>query len=108
MNDSMKSARQFLSLSGAAIGALLLTSCTVGPQYVKPSVPMTPAFKEPPPEQFQESKDWKPAQPSQPLPVKWWEVFGDPRLQCARRTGGARQTQDLKVAEAHFREARAP
>jgi NodT family efflux transporter outer membrane factor (OMF) lipoprotein len=106
MNDSMKPVRLSLAMSGAALGTLLLTSCTVGPQYVKPSVPMTPAFKEQPPEQFQESKDWKPAQPSQPLPVKWWEVFRDPRLNALEEQV-APGNQDLKVAEAHFREARA-
>jgi NodT family efflux transporter outer membrane factor (OMF) lipoprotein len=102
----MKPARAFVAVSGAALGALLLTSCTVGPQYVKPSVPLTPAFKEQPPEQFRESKDWKPAQPSQPLPVQWWEVFGDPRLNALEEQV-ASGNQDLKVAEAHFREARA-
>jgi len=102
----MSSVRLSLSLSGAVIGALLLTSCTVGPQYVKPTVATTPAFKEQPPEQFQESKDWKPAQPGQPLPVKWWEVFGDPRLNALEEQV-APGNQDLKIADAHFREARA-
>ena len=98
----MKSIQLFL----AVLGAVLLASCTVGPKYVKPSVPMTPAFKEPPPEQFQESKDWKPAQPSQPLPAKWWEAFGDPQLNALEEQVVA-GNQDLKIAEAHFREARA-
>ena len=98
----MKSIQLFL----AALGALLLASCTVGPKYVKPSVPLTPAFKEPPPEQFRESKDWKPAEPGQPLPAKWWEAFGDPQLNALEEQVAA-GNQDLKVAEAHFREARA-
>jgi NodT family efflux transporter outer membrane factor (OMF) lipoprotein len=88
------------------LGLVLLADCTVGPKYVKPAVPSTPAFKEAPPEQFQESKDWKPAQPSRPLATKWWEAFGDPELNALEEqvTSG---NQDLKVAEAHFREARA-
>src|ERR1700719_3959540 len=98
----MRSIQLFL----AVLGALLLASCTVGPKYVKPSVPMTPAFKEPPPGQFRESKEWKPAEPGQPLPAKWWEAFGDPQLNALEeQVGGG--NQDLKVAEAHFHEARA-
>ena len=53
----------------------------VGPKYVKPTVPMAPAFKEQPPESFKESDGWKPAQPGdQTLRGKWWEIFGDPQL----------------------------
>ena len=53
----------------------------VGPKYVKPTVPMAPAFKEQPPDSFKESDGWKPAQPGdQALRGKWWEIFGDPQL----------------------------
>src|ERR1700685_988312 len=93
-------------ISLAVLGPIFLAGCTVGPKYVRPSVPMTPAFKEPPPDQFLESKDWKPAQPAQPLPAKWWEAFGDSRLNALEEQVAA-GNQDLKVAEAHFREARA-
>lgn len=58
-----------------------LASCTVGPKYSKPSVPMTPAFKEPPPANFKESGNWKSAQPEDSvLRGKWWQIFNDPRL----------------------------
>jgi len=78
----------------------------VGPKYDKPAVPMTPVFKEPPPESFKESKDWKVGQPGSPaIGAKWWEIFGDPQLNGfeERVTLG---NQDLRVAEARFREAR--
>ncbi len=86
---------------------LLLTGCMVGPKYSKPSVPMTPAYKEPPPESFKETKDWKTAQPGAPeIAIKWWEIFGDPQLNALEEQV-ASGNQDLKAAEARFREARA-
>jgi hypothetical protein len=45
------------------MGALLLTGCGVGPKYVRPAVPMAPAYKEAPPPSFKESSIWKSAQP---------------------------------------------
>jgi NodT family efflux transporter outer membrane factor (OMF) lipoprotein len=94
-------------LTVAAISALLLAGCTVGPKYVKPDTPVPPAFKEAPPENFKETKDWKFAQPGAPLlPAKWWEVFGDPQL-TALEEGVVSGNQDLKIAEARFRVARA-
>jgi NodT family efflux transporter outer membrane factor (OMF) lipoprotein len=95
------------SLSLAAILVLLLGGCMVGPKYVRPDVPMTPAFKEPLPDGFKETKDWKIAHPDAPsLSAKWWESFGDPQLN-ALEPQVATENQDLKVAEARFRQARA-
>jgi len=94
-------------LSLAAILALLLGGCMVGPKYARPAVPMTPAFKEAPPEAFKETKDWKIAEPGAPtLTAKWWELFGDPQLDALEQEA-ASGNQDLKVAEARFRQARA-
>jgi hypothetical protein len=45
--------RNFLfTITGLA--ALMLAGCMVGPKYAKPSVPMTPAYKESPPDSFKE------------------------------------------------------
>ena len=91
-----------------AIGffSLFLGGCMVGPKYVKPSVPMAPAFKEQPPQSFKESDGWKPAQPGdQTLRGKWWEIFGDPQLNELEEEV-PQSNQDLKVAEARFRQAR--
>jgi NodT family efflux transporter outer membrane factor (OMF) lipoprotein len=94
-------------LSLAAILALLLGGCMVGPKYARPTVPVTPAFKEPAPENFKETADWKIAQPGAPsLSLKWWESFGDPQLNALEPQAAA-ENQDLKVAEARFRQARA-
>jgi NodT family efflux transporter outer membrane factor (OMF) lipoprotein len=84
-----------------------LSGCMVGPKYVKPTTPMAPAFKEQPPDSFKGSDGWKPAQPSdQALRGKWWEIFGDPQLNALEEEVTI-SNQDLKVAEARFREARA-
>lgn len=71
----------------------------VGPKYAKPSVPMTPAYKE--------TDGWKLAQPGDHLPRgQWWTIFEDPELHAlAEQIAGA--NQNLKIAEARLREARA-
>jgi NodT family efflux transporter outer membrane factor (OMF) lipoprotein len=87
--------------------SLFLSGCMVGPKYVKPTVPMAPGFKEQPPESFKESDGWKTAQPrDQSLRGNWWEIFGDPQLN-ALEEAVTLSNQDLKVAEARFRQARA-
>jgi NodT family efflux transporter outer membrane factor (OMF) lipoprotein len=87
--------------------SLFLSGCTVGPKYVKPTVPMAPGFKEEPPESFKESDGWKTAQPrDQTLRGNWWEIFDDPQLDALEEEVTL-SNQDLKVAEARFRQARA-
>jgi outer membrane protein TolC len=79
--------------------ALLVGGCMVGPTYTKPSVPMTAAYKE--------TGGWKIAQPSDSLPRgRWWELFGDPDLHALEEQVAA-ANQNLKIAEARLREARA-
>jgi NodT family efflux transporter outer membrane factor (OMF) lipoprotein len=94
-------------LTIAIILALMLGGCMVGPKYVKPDTPMTPAFKEGLPDSFKETKDWKFAQPGAPsLPANWWEAFHDPQLTALEKEAIA-GNQNLKIAEARFRQARA-
>jgi NodT family efflux transporter outer membrane factor (OMF) lipoprotein len=84
-----------------------LEGCTVGPKYVKPTVPSTSTYKEEPPASFKESDQWQPAHPGdQAGRGNWWEVFGDPQLNRLEEQI-ASSNQSLKVAEARFREARA-
>jgi NodT family efflux transporter outer membrane factor (OMF) lipoprotein len=100
----MKRHRVFATLSFLS---LLLSGCMVGPKYVKPSAPLAPEFKEQPPDSFKEVDGWKPAQPGdQALRGNWWEIFGDPQLN-ALEGELTLSNQDLKVAEARLREARA-
>ena len=85
--------------AAAGLVAILLGGCMVGPDYVKPSAPSTPAYKE--------ADGWKVAQPSDHLPRgPWWEIFDDPDLRALEEEVTA-ANQDLKIAEARLREARA-
>src|SRR5579862_2281974 len=90
----------------AIASALLISGCTVGPRYARPTAPVPSVFKEAPPDSFKETKDWKVAQPGAPsLPPNWWETFGDARLTALEEEAAA-GNQNLKIAEARFREAR--
>jgi NodT family efflux transporter outer membrane factor (OMF) lipoprotein len=86
---------------------LTLSGCRVGPQYVRPTVPLPPAFKEALPENFKSGDGWKPAQPGDALlRGDWWTLFNDPQLNALEvQIDPANQT--LKEAEANFRVARA-
>ena len=85
----------------------LLAGCTVGPKYIKPTVPMTFTYKEEAPSSFKESDQWQPSRPGDQISRgKWWEIFGDPELNKLEEQIAA-SNQSLKVAEARFREARA-
>jgi NodT family efflux transporter outer membrane factor (OMF) lipoprotein len=89
--------------------ALLLSGCMVGPKYVKPAVPLAPTYKEAPPASstFKEDTNWHPAQPADTvLRGDWWTIFGDAQLNELEPKIAA-ENQDLKAAEARFRQARA-
>jgi len=93
----------------AALFALLLSGCTVGPNYQRPSAPVPPAYKEnggttatvPPP-----PGDWKQAQPADDaIRGKWWEVYGDPQLdELEDKVAVSNQT--LKAAAEQYLSAR--
>lgn len=93
-------------LAGAALG-FALSGCRVGPNYLRPTVPTAPAFKESLPDNFKSEDGWKPAQPSDAqLRGDWWRLFNDPQLdKLEAQIDPANQT--LKQAEANFRAARA-
>jgi len=79
--------------------ALLLAGCAVGPDYVRPAMPVPAGFKEDP--------DWKPAQPSdRSMPAAWWKAFDDADLDAlAEQVAVA--NQNIRVAEANYRESAA-
>jgi len=107
MNYVLGVARIILTGIVALILVLLLAGCTVGPKYIKPTVPTTTTYKEEAPAAFKESEQWQPAHPGdQTSRGNWWEIFGDPEL---NKLEGqiASSNENLKVAEARFREARA-
>jgi NodT family efflux transporter outer membrane factor (OMF) lipoprotein len=71
----------------------------VGPKYHPPAVQAPPAYKE--------AGDWKPAQPNdQNLGGSWWTIFQDPQLNALEEQVNV-SNQNLKAAEAQFRQARA-
>jgi NodT family efflux transporter outer membrane factor (OMF) lipoprotein len=91
----------------AGVGAILLSGCMVGPKYVKPSVPMAPSFKEAGPDPSKPNTGWQVAQPADAAQRgMWWTIFGDAELN-ALEPQVATNNQDLKAADARFREARA-
>ena len=92
-------------LSGAFA---LASSCTVvGPKYVRPSAPSTPAFKEPLPEVYKELDGWKTGQPRDDAAKgKWWEIFGDADLNALEEQIDV-NNQNIAQAEANYRGARA-
>jgi NodT family efflux transporter outer membrane factor (OMF) lipoprotein len=94
-------------LSLAAAAGLALAGCRVGPTYVRPTVPMAPAFKEALPSNFKSEGGWKPAQPGDTqLKGDWWTLFNDPQLNSLEaQIDPANQT--LQEADANFRAARA-
>jgi len=95
-----------LRLCPLIVTLLLLAGCMVGPKYQKPAVPMTPAFKEPPPDSFKESDQSKTSHPGAAgLRGKWWEIFGDSQLNALEEKVTV-ANQNLKMAEARFRQAR--
>jgi len=82
-----------------AIAAFQLTGCVVGPKYHQPPAPAPPAYKE--------VGDWKPAEPNdRNLGGSWWTIFQDPQLNDLEVQVNV-SNQNLKAAEAQFRQARA-
>src|ERR1700743_381490 len=90
-----------------SVATILLAGCMVGPNYVKPSTSMAPAFQEQPSAPSQASDGWKLAQPGDQTPRgNWWKIYGDSQLNALEaQIDSANQT--LKIAEANYREARA-
>src|SRR3984893_6336491 len=88
----------------SAIG-FLLSGCMVGPRYAKPAVPVTPNFEET--EALIGGDGWKVAQPDDDLiRGKWWELYGDATLNEIEDQVDS-SNQDLRIAEANLRQARA-
>jgi NodT family efflux transporter outer membrane factor (OMF) lipoprotein len=82
-----------------AMVVLPFTGCAVGPKYHPPVVQAPPAYKE--------VGDWKPAQPNdQNLGGEWWKIFQDPQLDALEAQVSV-SNQNLRAAEAQFRQARA-
>lgn len=77
---------------------LLLTACSVGPDYKQPEVPVSAKYKEAP-------KGWKIAQPQDRFERgAWWKIFHDPQLNALEDQLN-KSNQNIKNAEANYRNA---
>jgi len=105
-----------IRLGGLALSAtcVLLSGCMVGPKYTRPAVSLAPVtagadaaaagnydkFKEADP-------NWSAANPADSvLKGDWWTIFNDPRL-TELELQVPKTNQNLKIAEANYRSARA-
>jgi NodT family efflux transporter outer membrane factor (OMF) lipoprotein len=71
----------------------------VGPDYVRPTAPTTPSYKD--------AGSWKPAEPRDHASRgKWWEIFGDPQLNVLEEQVDV-SNQNVLAAEAQYRQAQA-
>ena len=89
---------RLVALAAAALGTV---SCTVGPDYVRPSADVPAAYKEAKP------GAGTPATAVNAIPAgRWWEVFNDPDLN-ALASQVVVNNQTIKAAEARMRQAEA-
>ena len=89
--------------------ALLLSGCTVGPNYHRPDAPTAPAFKEsavvPPPDLPQGG--WKQVTPNDSaMRANWWEIYQDPQLDKLEQQVAV-SNQTLKASYEQYMQARA-
>jgi outer membrane protein, multidrug efflux system len=78
---------------------MLCAGCTVGPNYKRPSAPVAA--------NWQVQEPWRQAEPKDSVPkTSWWTLFHDEELD-GLETDLLAANQTLKVAVAHFDQARA-
>ncbi len=81
----------------SATAAALLAACSVGPDYHRPSAPVPATYKE----------GWKTGEPQDMTDRgAWWAIYKDPVLDELERQVDI-SNQNLKAAEAAYRQARA-
>ncbi|HEY2752278.1 efflux transporter outer membrane subunit [Phenylobacterium sp.] len=87
------------SFASMAVLATAICGCAVGPNYVRPTSPISPTFKE--------AAGWSPAAPADTLDRgDWWTLFNDPTLNALAAKVEV-SNQNIVAAEAAYREARA-
>ncbi len=85
------------SAAGMTAIALALAGCAVGPNYSRPSAPTPTTYKE--------VEGWTQAQPSDAMDKgEWWTIFNDPVLNDLEAKVTV-SNQNLKAAEANYRQA---
>ncbi len=85
---------------GWLLPVVFLTGCMVGPDYVRPQLDVPETYSEP-------AAGWKYAQPADDrLDATWWTSYGDETL-TQLMNGIDLGNQNLKAAEARYRQAQA-
>ena len=91
--------KPMLKLSALAMAGLLLSGCMLGPDYLRPETAA--------PLEFRHTPGWKVAQPAElGTSVAWWSLYQDESLADLLKQLEA-SNQNLRAAEAAWREARA-
>src|SRR6266403_6027526 len=81
---------------GVLTALVLLSACTVGPDYSRPSAPVPAIYKE---------AGWKVGEPLDAIDRgAWWSVYNDPVLDTLEKQIDI-SNQNLQAAEAAFRQA---
>ena len=85
--------------AGWCVLALALVGCAIGPDYLRPDAAVSDAYKE--------ATGWKVAEPQdESNRGNWWEIFGDPQLSALIESIDI-SNQNVRLAEAQFRQAQA-
>ncbi|MFI4962662.1 MAG: TolC family protein, partial [Legionellales bacterium] len=91
----------------AYTACMVLSSCTVGPNYSRPETVVSPKFKEAKGSAFsvEQKKCWKPIHPQDAVNRgEWWAVFKDPLLNDLERDLNV-YNQNIVNADANYRQA---
>lgn len=85
------------ALAATVTAGALFAGCAVGPNYHRPSAPVS--------QQYKEVAGWKPAEPREAASgTPWWSVYDDPTLDALEKQIDI-SNQTLKASEAQWREA---
>src|SRR6516165_8105112 len=85
-----------LALKGLGMAALVVSACTVGPDYQRPDAPVPAQYKE---------AGWKVGEPLDAADRgSWWSIYKDPLLDDLEKQIDI-SNQNLKAAEAAFQQA---
>ncbi len=91
--------KQMLKFSALTMAGVLLSGCMLGPDYIRPETSVALEFRHTP--------GWKVAQPADlGTSVAWWSLYQDEPLADLLKQLDA-SNQNLRAAEAAWREARA-
>ena len=91
-------------LVGASVVTLMLSGCTVGPDYKRPELSVSEQWKAQTGGEFAEAVDL--VRDQQINPIQWWDQFADPTLSALLAYAG-QQNLSLQSAALRIYQARA-